>query len=108
RPPDPAPAARTARGAAGLGGRGNGGYGYYGETQPGPRRRDPAERGLRGLVAAGPSQVGVTGAMRARDAARPQPEDLAAAEQDLVTLRRPHAPPDSPPPPCPTHDPPPP
>jgi hypothetical protein len=39
--------------------------------------------GLAGLVGSGPSRVGVGGAMRARDVARPRPEDLAAAERDL-------------------------
>jgi hypothetical protein len=62
------------------------------------RRRDPAERGLRGLVGTGPSQVGVTGAMRARDAARPRPEDIAAAEAELTIVRRYYIPPDGMPP----------
>ncbi|HEX6756175.1 MAG TPA: hypothetical protein VF109_09540 [Mycobacteriales bacterium] len=57
-----------------------------------PRRAD-AERGLRGIVGAGPSQVGTAGAMRARDAARPTAEDLAAAERDLVIVRRHYVPP---------------
>jgi hypothetical protein len=61
-----------------------------------PLPPDPAERGLRGLVAAGPSQVGVTGAMRARDAARPRPEDIEAAERDLNIIRRYYVPPDGP------------
>jgi hypothetical protein len=59
------------------------------------RARAETERGLRGLVGAGPSQVGVSGAMRARDAARPRPEDLAAAENDLVIVRRNYVPPDA-------------
>jgi hypothetical protein len=46
------------------------------------------ERGLRGLVGGGASQVSVAAAMRARDAARPSDADLAAAEQDLVIVRR--------------------
>jgi hypothetical protein len=57
--------------------------------------RGETERGLRGLVGAGPSQVGVSGAMRARDAARPRPEDIAAAESDLVIVRRNYVPPDT-------------
>ncbi len=57
-------------------------------------RRSDAERGLRGIVGAGPSQVGVLGAMRARDAARPTAEDLAAAERDLLIVRRHYVPPD--------------
>jgi len=48
----------------------------------------PTERGLRGLVGSGASQVRVTAAMRARDAARPTDEDLATAESELVIVRR--------------------
>jgi hypothetical protein len=40
--------------------------------------------GLGGLVAAGPSKVGIDGAMRARDVAKPSAEDLAEAEKELV------------------------
>lgn len=47
-----------------------------------------AERGLRGLVGAGPTQVDIQAAMRARDASRPRPADLAAAEDDVVIVRR--------------------
>ncbi|MBB5869852.1 hypothetical protein F4553_003231 [Allocatelliglobosispora scoriae] len=47
-----------------------------------------AERGLRGLVGAGSTQVSVSAAMRARDAARPTAEDLARAEEELVIVRR--------------------
>ena len=46
------------------------------------------ERGLRGLVGGGASQVSVAAAMRARDAARPTETDLAAADEDLVIVRR--------------------
>jgi hypothetical protein len=46
------------------------------------------ERGLRGLVGPGASQVSVTAAMRARDAARPTEEDLARAEETLQIVRR--------------------
>jgi hypothetical protein len=49
--------------------------------------RDP-ERGLRGLVGAGSTQVSVAAAMRARDAARPTEEDLARAEAELPIVRR--------------------
>jgi hypothetical protein len=51
---------------------------------------DPAvaERGLRGLVGGGSSQVSPQAAMRARDAARPRPEDLARAEAELQIVRR--------------------
>jgi len=48
----------------------------------------PAERGLRGLVGGGSSQISPTAAMRARDAARPRPEDLDRAESDLTIVRR--------------------
>jgi hypothetical protein len=40
--------------------------------------------GLGGLVGAGPSKVGIDGAMRARDVARPSAEDLAEAQRELV------------------------
>jgi hypothetical protein len=33
--------------------------------------------------------------MRARDAARPRPEDLAAAERELTIVRRHYTPPDA-------------
>jgi hypothetical protein len=50
---------------------------------------DPhTERGLRGLVGGGSSQVSVTAALRARDAARPDEADLARAEEELVIVRR--------------------
>ncbi|WP_433610382.1 hypothetical protein ACQP2P_41085 [Dactylosporangium sp. CA-139114] len=47
-----------------------------------------SERGLRGLVGGGASQVSVSAALRARDAARPTEADLAAAERDLQIIRR--------------------
>src|SRR5262249_45505662 len=46
------------------------------------------ERGLRGLIGGGASQVSVTAAMRARDAARPTPDDVAAAEASLTIVHR--------------------
>jgi len=46
------------------------------------------ERGLRGLVGGGASQVSVAAALRARDAARPSDADLTAAEEELVIVRR--------------------
>jgi hypothetical protein len=50
---------------------------------------DPTgERGLRGLVGGGSSQVNVAAAMRARDASRPSDEHVAAAEADLPIVRR--------------------
>jgi hypothetical protein len=50
--------------------------------------RAPAERTLRDLVGNTPSQVGVEGALRARDVNRPTAEDLAAAERNVVIVRR--------------------
>lgn len=62
------------------------------ESEPRGRRPGPpadeGERGLRGLVGSGSSQVSVTAALRARDAARPTDEDLAEAEARVVILRR--------------------
>lgn len=46
------------------------------------------ERGLRGLIGPGASQVSISAAMRARDAARPTDEDLARAEAELEIVRR--------------------
>ena len=50
--------------------------------------RDTGERGLRDLIGAGPSQLGVSGALRGRDVNRPTEEDLAEAEETLVIVRR--------------------
>nr|WP_307834660.1 hypothetical protein [Actinoplanes lichenicola] len=47
-----------------------------------------AERGLRGLVGSGSSQVSVGAALRARDAARPTDQDLADADTNLTIVRR--------------------
>lgn len=66
------------------------------EPEPTGRRRAPGgaaedrdgERGLRGLVGSGASQVNVSAALRARDAARPTEADLAEAEEKLVVIRR--------------------
>ena len=67
---------------------------------PGRRRRPAGEapdrssrdaggdRGLREIVGAGPSQLGVSGALRGRDVNRPTAEDLEAAERDVVIVRR--------------------
>jgi hypothetical protein len=53
-------------------------------TQRGNRRgrggRDESGEALRALVGAGPSKVGISAALRTRDASRPTDEDLAAAE----------------------------
>jgi hypothetical protein len=57
-----------------------------------PRRkranRDGGERGWRDLVGAGRSQLGVSGALRGRDANRPTEDDLAEAEREIVIVRR--------------------
>lgn len=55
-----------------------------------------SERGLRGLVGGGSSQVNVGAALRARDAARPRAEHLDAAEANLVIIRRGWTPPPDP------------
>jgi hypothetical protein len=47
-----------------------------------------AERGLRGLVGSGASQVGTGAAMRARDASRPTAQDEEEARARLVVVRR--------------------
>ena len=71
--PAPPPVTETPRGRSGNGG-GNG---------PG----EDSERGLRGLVGSGSSQVSVTAALRARDAARPGDEHLAEAERMTIVRR---------------------
>ncbi|MGH3739160.1 MAG: hypothetical protein ACRDT6_26705, partial [Micromonosporaceae bacterium] len=55
--------------------------------EPAAPERD-AERGLRGLVGSGSSQVGIWAAARARDAARPTDEDLRRAAEDVIIVRR--------------------
>lgn len=73
-PPDsPAPAAPRGRPVSGAGAGGD---------------DRESERGLRGLVGSGSSQVSVAAAMRARDAARPSDEQLAEAEANLTIVRR--------------------
>jgi hypothetical protein len=70
------------------------------EPKPAPprRRRPPSEsgseRGLRDLVGAGRSQLGVSGALRGRDVNRPTEDDLAEAERDVVFVRRNWKPPE--------------
>jgi len=49
---------------------------------------DESERGLRGLVGSGSSQVSVSAALRARDAARPTEAYVADAEANLTIVRR--------------------
>lgn len=43
---------------------------------------------MRDLVGAGPSQLGVSGALRGRDVNRPTEQDLDEAERDVVIVRR--------------------
>jgi hypothetical protein len=64
-----------------------------GAPRPRSRHGDPMERVWRDLTGAGPSRVGVDGALRARDVNRPTPEDLAAADRDVVIVRRNWTPP---------------
>jgi hypothetical protein len=62
-----------------------------GPTRRGPpaaEERDGGERGLRGLVGSGSSQVSIRAAMRARDACRPSDEELAEAESRVTIVRR--------------------
>jgi hypothetical protein len=49
---------------------------------------DDHDRGLRGLIGGGSSQVSVAAAMRARDAARPSDDDIADAEATLTIIHR--------------------
>ena len=58
-----------------------------------PRKKRAArdagtDRGLRDLVGAGRSQLGVSGALRARDVNRPTEEDIAEAERTVTIVRR--------------------
>ena len=93
-PPAEAPGGQPAETTAGPPAGTTAGAPAEAKRKPRTRRTD-AERGLRGIVGAGPSQVGVLGAMRARDAARPTEEDLAAAERDMVIIRRHYVAPDT-------------
>jgi hypothetical protein len=62
------------------------------EAEPASEDKE-TERGLRGLVGGGSSQVGVAAALRARDATPPPHEELAAAEVNLMIIRRGWTPP---------------
>lgn len=62
------------------------------DPEQAPEERD-AERGLRGLVGGGSSQVSVAAALRARDATRPTEADLANSERNLMIIRRGWTPP---------------
>ncbi|WP_245665671.1 hypothetical protein [Actinoplanes subtropicus] len=67
--------------------RRNGGGGNGGGPGAATEERE-TERGLRGLVGSGSSQVSVGAALRARDAARPTDEQLADADRNLTIVRR--------------------
>ena len=62
--------------------------GFGGRPRPAAGDDREAERGLRGLVGSGSSQVSVGAALRARDAARPTDAQFAEAERDLTIVRR--------------------
>ena len=62
-------------------------------TRPGGS--DNGERSLRSLVTTRSTQVSPTAAMRAREVALPDAADLAAAEAELVIVRRHYVPPTS-------------
>ncbi|WP_433376189.1 hypothetical protein ACQPZX_07360 [Actinoplanes sp. CA-142083] len=80
RAPRSGPVRRPYPGGASPGPGGNGG-GNGGDDRE-------TERGLRGLVGSGSSQVSVGAALRARDAARPSDEQLADADRNLTIVRR--------------------
>lgn len=46
------------------------------------------ERGVRALIASGPSQISRIATMRARDINRPTDEEIAAAEADVEVIHR--------------------
>ncbi len=68
--------------------RNGNGNGNSRRPSSGPGDDREVERGLRGLVGSGSSQVSVGAALRARDAARPTDEQLAEADAHLVIVRR--------------------
>lgn len=57
-------------------------------------KRTPQQGGHPGLTGGGPSIVGVSGAMRARDVSRIKPEHEAHAQRRVVVKRRPPDPPE--------------
>ncbi len=71
--------------------RRGGGDGRRGRAQG----QDSSERSLRSLVTTRSTQVSSTAAMRAREVAVPNADDLAAAEAELVIVRRHYVPPTS-------------
>jgi hypothetical protein len=89
-PPSPPPTAATSDAPAPerrrLPGRRRRAGGGSGTEKP--SRDTGLERNLREIVGAGPSQLGVSGALRGRDVNRPSAADLEAAERDVVIVRR--------------------
>lgn len=75
----------SGRGTSGGTATSRGAGGAWGAGVPEDRE---TERGLRGLIGSGASQVGTSAALRARDAARPSDADLAEAEERLVIVHR--------------------
>lgn len=63
------------------------------EAEPVDANEVTGERGLRGLIGGGTSQVSPGAALRARDASRPGADDLARAEAELTIVRRHWTPP---------------
>jgi hypothetical protein len=61
---------------------------------PPPLESGEDERALRSLIGPGRSRVGVVGAMRARDVSRPSAEEYAAADGNVVLIRRHYVPPE--------------
>jgi hypothetical protein len=62
-------------------------------SEPSARTIRETERGWRDLAGSGASQLGVSGALRARDVARPGPDELAEAERSVQLVRRQWQPP---------------
>lgn len=60
----------------------------YDAHTAGPPDDREGERGLRGLVGGGSTQVSVVAAMRARDASRPTDDDLVHAEATVTIVHR--------------------
>ena len=69
--------------------------GHSGSPADAPRTRPESggDRALRALVSIRATQLPPTAAMRAREVGTPTAEDLAAAERDLVIVRRHYQPP---------------
>jgi hypothetical protein len=68
---------------------------HSGSPAVAPRTRPESggDRALRALVSTRSTQLPSTAAMRAREVGTPTAEDLAAAERDLVIVRRHYQPP---------------